>query len=358
MIVTSSTTHSHWFKCPHSHWLYAYEGGTGIVNKEASMHTLFGTAIHDGAEGLMMGKTLDEVTRELKSALAAEDMGSTPDDLPRHVELYWLGYGLLRACRDFLIPRIEQIYTVEHIEQEYVIPLPLRSPQPTVHWMCKPDCVLSRISDNAWLNGNIKTTGYMNDIGAIYEFSVQMLMEALAVQLNRKLETGGSVIIALNKGQKGKLNKRDKEAGRTGFRMESPFTYVWWKKETYSFSWSYNAEKIGVWNICGDPDEWYKKLPQGVADSQVDFSAPIDHSRSIDLHGLLDQIVEIEHQVAGGFHARNYDACNSYSTFNRPCDYKLWCHGTDQEKQDNFQPRRAHHPHEIRIQDMLKEGEL
>ena len=169
------------------------------------------------------------------------------------------------------------------------------------------------------------------------------------------VDTGGTIIFALSKGHKGVPTARDKELKREGYRMESPFTYVWWKKdkksgrETYSFTGSKGAEKIGVWEFNKTPEEWYAKIPEEMIKAQVEFSMPIVH-HPVDLDKLAQDIITVEEMADKGIAPCNLNACNSYGTYNKECDYKLWCHGTEQERSTLFVPRTPHHPHETMLQ--------
>jgi len=353
MLTSSSTQYGKFYKCPYSHYLYTYAEGGGLVNTEESEHTLFGSLMHEVIEGLLVGKELPSLLPALAQG-CSEIPGLTLDKVPRSQELYWLGSGLAYCASTYLLPLLQAQYAVEAIEQELVVPLKVGGvttpEEASLLWLTRPDALLRRRSDNATFNCNIKTTGYIKDLQKIYEFSVQMLMEAQAIQLHKGIETGGTVILALNKGQKGRPSKEDRLQGKTeGYRQDSPLTYVWWKNEAPTFQWSKGAVKKGVWEFNSTPEEWFLKLPVDLAKQQVDLSLPITHTGSSSISDVIEDIVTVETLVKTGFCPKNLDACNSYSTFNKPCDYHKWCHGTPQERGENFIPRQANHPLEETI---------
>lgn len=349
MRTSSSTQYSLWYHCPFSHHLFTDYGGGGIVNIEENIHTTFGSACHDALEGLCLGEEMWQAFGKI-AAGCGDFKGVTADGYPRAKELAWLGCSLCLVFEKYYLKPFQEQYDIRGIEQEFVVPF-----SPEFSWLCRPDLLLERKTDKHLFNGNIKTSGYIKDLKEVYEFSIQMLLEALAVQLHNGETTGGTVIIALSKGQKGKLNKRDIEKGKTGLRQDSPLTYVWWKNGTYTFQWAVKAEKIGVWEFNQSPNEWIDKLPVDVARAQIDISDPITHGKGLSIQTVMKDILTVNKLAIKGCHPHNYDACNSYGTFRRPCAYKLWCHGTEQERADNFIPRTPHHPHEEAMKSLNKE---
>jgi hypothetical protein len=340
-LISSYSQHSKFYHCPYSHHLYR---DVGIINTASNEDTTFGSTIHSSIERMLRDDDLTGATLTISEGVKSIP-GLTMDGFPRSKELEWLGQGLLLAFNKWALPSLREIYEVESIEQEFTIPLTregVADPANAVLlWATRPDALLLRKSDKRVFNCNIKTSGFMGNLGEIYEFSIQILMESLAIKLHKGVDTGGTIILALNKGQKGKPNKQDKAKGKVGYRRDSPLTYVWAKNNTLTWQWSAGAEKVGVWTLASTPQEWFDQIPEDVQKAQVMLSLPIEHSKSISYPDVIRDIVDIE---TSNLRAKNLDACNSYGTFNKPCDYKLWCHGTAQERQDNFQPRLANHP--------------
>jgi len=350
-IATASTNISYWLKCIESHHLYTREGGTGIIPKTSNEHLIFGLAVHDPAEALMLHPLVN--TQDLIDTLKAQLeplKDASIDGTPRSTEYYWLGAGLIYAFREFVLPKIRKLYRVQAVEQEMMIPLGIYADK-NIEYCTRPDVILERVEDGKFFNNNIKTSGYVKDLGLIYEFSLQMLLEAEAVRREYDCDISGSIITAFNKGKKGAPTKSDKDRGFiTGRRIDSPFTYVWWKKGKWSFRWSKDAAKVGVWEFCKDPAEWYDQLKEvcgsEFVSGEVDISEPIRHSTSMDLKKVTDSVCQM---VTSDLRVRNYDACNNYGGYNKPCQYKMWCWGTDQERVENYEPRIPNHPLELKL---------
>jgi len=350
-IVADSSSYAMHFKCPLSEYLYKYYNTSGVVGKEEFKDTAFGSIAHDGVESLLMGGSLEEELHKAEFSLNERiPSEQTPDGVWRCQELWWLLHGILRTFNDHYLPSFLQEYKVRAIEQEYVIPL-----DEEVHWCTRPDATLERRADGAYFNCNIKTSSWMKDLLKIYEFSVQMLMEAHAIKLNQGLDTGGTVILALNKGSKGKLSKLDVERGKSGYRFESPFTYVWWKNGTYSFEWSAKSEKVPVWEFNSTPLEWYEKIPLGYRQSMVSITPPIRHSSSMKYEDVVKDIVFVEKNCYDGKVPRSYDSCNNYGTYNKPCAYRTLCWGTPEEIAATYIPRTSNHPFEETIRTLNME---
>jgi len=340
--VTDSTRYAEWFRCPEKRRLYSEEGGTGVVSREDSIDTAFGTLIHDAAEAMLMGEDARQHQNVFFHKCMDQDWGRTIDAHPRSTEMAWLGVGLLEALKRKL-PDFFTTYKVEAVEQELVLPL-----QRGVVWCTRPDAILSR-ADGSHFNCNIKTMGYMDDVAKHFEYSVQMFMEALAVRKSRGQDTQGTVIVALNKGKKQGPLKSDRDAGRTqGFRRDSPFTYVWSRNGLWSLTWAAGSIKMPVWVFNKSPYEWLDKLAPDVLLSQCEITPPISQSH-MDESSLISDIVNVESLVLYGPWPRNYNNCNNDGQFKRDCPYKPWCHGTEQEREQGFVPRTPNHPVEDTI---------
>jgi hypothetical protein len=347
--MADSSSYGMHFKCPYSEHVYKYGAGTGLVGKEDFTHTTFGTASHDVVEGLLIGKPVEGLLSNAQVKLE-ECEGKTPDGIPRKQEFWWLLNGIVKSFSIHHLPLFKHLYEIIVVEQELVTEL-----SPQIYWCCRPDLIVKRKGDEQYFNGNIKSTGYIKDLATIYEFSVQMLMESHAVKLSNNLDTAGSIILALSKGQKGKLNSDDMKAGREGYRMESPFTYVWWKKGTYSFTWAAGSTKVGVWEFNTTPQEWYEKIPVELAKAQVEFSTPINHHSRMKYEDIVKDILFVETCCAEGRTPKAYDSCNSYGTYNKPCSYKLWCYGSQEEIKATYVARTSNHPFEETLRSLDKE---
>lgn len=348
--ATSSTTHELWFNCPYAHYLYTRALGTGIAQVEQNIHTQFGSIAHTAVEGLATGKPLPEVLNELHLA-TSQLKGVTPDGNPRSLELYWLGAGLALTANYKMLPMLRSVYEIISVEQEITFPL-----SDGVMWCTRPDLILKRQYDGSFFNGNIKSTSYLKDLETNYEFSVQMLMEAEGVKKAWNLTTGGSVVIALNKGRKGVLSKADREAGKEGFRMESPFTYTYYKGGKVIQEWKPGASKVPVWEIVATPEDWYGRLEPEVLSEQCLITTPIVHSNKMDYHEVVQDIVTVEALASTGVYPKHYNSCNSFGTYRKPCEFRQWCWGTEQERADNFVPRKANHPYEEAV--LLSDSEI
>lgn len=340
--VTDSTRYAEWFRCPEKRRLYSEEGGTGVVSVEDNIDTTFGTLVHDSVESMLRGQHWREAAEVFLPACLNNSWGITLDGQPRSTEMAWLGVGLIKAF-SLKLSQFLSTYKIVHIEQELVMPL-----GKGVVWCTRPDAILER-SDGSHFNCNIKTTGYMADVAKSFEFSVQMFMEARAVRLSLGQDTQGTVIIALNKGNKSGPLKGDRLAGITqGYRRDSPFTYVWFKNGTWSFNWSGGSIKTPTWTFNKSPYEWLDKLPEDVVYSQCEVTDPITQSHMPE-ESLISDIVNVETMVRYGPWPRNYNNCNNDGQFKRECPYKPWCHGTQQEHEQLFIPRTPNHPVEDTI---------
>jgi hypothetical protein len=342
-LMSDSTRYAEWFRCPFKRWLLTEYEGHGIVDKEGNVDTEFGTIMHTAVESMLHGEMTHTAAQKAFDSCLHQDWGLTLDGEKRSLEMAWLAYGLTHS---FGMKRgaLLDDYKIHAVEQELVIPLASGE----VVWATRPDAILDR-ADGSHFNCNIKTTGYMKDVEKSFEFSVQMFMEAYAVKLTRGQDLQGTVIIALNKGSKGKPNKIDKEKGKTqGYRRESPFTYVWFKYGTWAHDWKAGSEKVPVWTFNNSPNEWLDKLADEVVYSQCEITPPITQSH-MDLDSVIADIVSVEKSLASGFTPKSYNNCNNDGHFNRPCPYWTWCHGTDQERTENFMPRISNHPVEDTI---------
>ena len=343
MIPTASTNIGMFLKCNESHYLATREGGNGIDSVFQNEHLIFGTAMHDPIEALMLGeKDIKKLVDKLKSDLKILVEASL-DGTPRSTEYYWLGTGLLLAFAEFKLPKMLRIYDVKAVEKELTIDL-----GGGITWCTRPDVILERRKDHRQFNNNVKTSSYTRDIGIIFEFSVQMLMEALAVSRELGIDTGGTVITSLNKGRKGYATASDKARGFTeGTRIDSPFTYVWYDEGGKALlpKWKSRAVKVGAWELCETPFEWYewfkKTFGPEALEQEVDFTEPLIHNTRMDVDSVVRDIIQIE---TSGSRIKNYDACNNYGGYGKPCKYKQWCWGTAQERASLYVPRNPNHP--------------
>lgn len=359
--MTASSSYAEFFRCPMKRWLYTEQGGMGIVAKGEAEDTLFGTVIHNGVETLLKGGPIDDALEFLGEL--ASLTGQTPDGYSRYMELMWLGEALLRVFNAEVLPLMRAEYEFLAIEQELAVPigsLPVGVTIPDMEpyyepllWCCRPDVILRRHLDGKCFNCNLKTSGYIDDIDKLYEFSVQTLMEAWCVKRHLNQDTQGTVLVVFGKGIKGKLLKQDKDKGLTsGYRRDSPFTYVWWKAKdkTWSYERTYGAYKRPAWEVWNSVEDMLKVIPVELQRQQVFITDPISQS-TMDVDDLIKEILQVEGLVQNGFKVRAHSNCNNDGHFNRECPYKRWCWGTDEERATLYEPRVANHP----IEETLKE---
>ena len=342
--ATSSTPYNLWFNCPYAHYLNTRQEGLGIVNKDESWHASLGTALHDATEGLSVGRPLGDILVGLEKATSRLP-GVTPDGYEKSKEAYWVAACTVLAFNKHYLQPLLDIYDVIMVEQEITMPL-----TPSLFWCCRPDLILRRRSDGHFMNNNIKSTGFMSDVEMNHEFSVQMLMEARGIRKYWGYDTQASVITSLSKGQRGKPTPADREAGLTSNRLESPGSYVWWKRDSYSFKWAAGSVKKPAWEIVDTPQEWFDRIPEELQLKQCEVSNPILHNTRMDAASIIDDIITIEKLADLQICPRHYDSCNSFGTYRKRCDYYMWCWGTEQERSDNYILRSPNHPFERALQ--------
>jgi hypothetical protein len=348
---TDSTSYGESFKCFFKRYLLTEFGGTGIVPKASGDALLFGLAVHDGIEALLKEESLHHARWLFGERLALLEDSLTLNKRSRKNELQWIGYGLLSSFHEWTLPSLLNEFLVHSIERELIVPLGIRD-STEFWWATRPDVILERKEDQASFNLNIKSSGYIDDLATIYEFSVQMLMEAEAIRIHLGKQTVGSIILGLDKGEKRKALKSDRDLGLyEGFRQDSPFMYMWKKGSLRTKSYIPGAFKVPADSCYSTFDEFYPTLDPSVVASQVVVTPPISHP-PCDVEDLKGEILTVENLVHQGFKVRNLSNCNNDGGYKKPCPYKQFCWGTPQEKEDNYIPRIPNHPIEATLKQM------
>jgi len=346
MIITDRSRIESWFDCPRKrYWMYEFLGWGVVPDGPPPEDLAYGIAFHEGAEMLMIGKSLSEA---LNAGYKHIDLiqGITVDGIPKRDEFRALFYGHLRTLSEQFMPRILERYDVVSVEEEIALPL-----GPDVVDATRLDVGLREKETGDIYYVEWKTDSNPSDIGPRMEYNLQFVLGVAALRKVLGERVVGSLIVGVDKGQKRGPTESEREDGKSGYRRESPFTYAYFKDNGWSkewrLKWTKNWKKTPVWTVIG-LDEWYKLLQEMnpvISLEQFTISTPVRWTPE-SFASAAEQIVTLERRIDEGcrsiqtsgittaqresilnqYFPMNRKNCRNDGGYKRTCPFAEMCH--------------------------------
>lgn len=221
-------------KCPRR-YLYAYKYKGGWEVKSPNMDLTIGIAVHKGMEQLTKDSNVelavslahmefDGITSKWKADIDADPLLASQVEEGRA-----LTEGLIRGWFHSWHAAFMEEYEIISSEEEIEALL-----APNIVLVARTDAVLRNRRTGTIYVLNWKTTQEKSDWNTTWQYDIQMVTEALAVEGKLGIKIGGCIVVGLYKGQ----------------RREGSFTskLLWgYKKQLPDGTWEYRSSYVKGW---------------------------------------------------------------------------------------------------------------
>ena len=240
---------------------YQYEiNGVGIQKAGNWLDPLIGTAVHNGIEGLLTGKNIEQAVVIVKETiLAAQREGPIVvfrqglDPAKDVEEGMLLAEALVRGWAAVRLQALLATYDVVAIEKE--CQKDYESGGRKIIQLSRPDIVLRRKDDKSLFIMNLKTTSRVDQKWREqWRYDMQTFSEAAAVEQLLGEPVAGTIICGLVKG-----SRKDYPMGSGDYHWDSILTQAWTKSGELGqqdewfgrYEWScMAAHKLGNGRAC------------------------------------------------------------------------------------------------------------
>jgi hypothetical protein len=348
-LYSKSGVQTDW-RCPRSfYWNYLHLD-SGIVPLNTSLELGLGSVVHDALAAIARGLDIDRIAEQARAdmlTLLLDGVDGDFDAMTFAQEQATLAEGLIRGFHRHVWPQLMAQYPkIVYIEKEMVYP------HDGLHFLAKPDIVLSDSDDGDLVYVEYKTTSSKKESWInSWQTAVQLHSTCRAIQSydhsrgNPPTEVGGRAIAGvIVQG----LYKGYESYGK----QSSPFCYAYKRTGNPPFttdetSYEYRAgfKRYPTWELPGGVKAWVEGMPENVLSDQFPQTPLIminddlidrffkqqayRHHEMRLAKEIIDANPDALMDILDVSFPQKFEACTP--SFGRPCAYKRLCFGPEIE---------------------------